>query len=399
MIELIRQAASRLDGVVPRTPLIHSSTFSRLFGFEVWLKLENLQKTGSFKVRGAFNRISALSDGERKGGVIAASSGNHGQGVAWASALLGVSSTVVMPESAPIVKAMAARGYGAEVISAGKDFNEAYLYALALAKERRSAFIHPFDDDLVIAGQGTIGLEIIEEMPDLDAVVVPVGGGGLISGIAVAVKASGRPVTVIGAEAGAVGACSKALASGGPVEVAQSPSIADGIAVKKVGTRTFGLIRSHVDSVVSVGEDSIAGAILLLLERKKLMVEGAGAVPIAAAMEGQLPVGIKKAVFVVSGGNIDVTMLDRVIRLGLVREGRLLRLATVISDTPGALAGLTAVIASLKANILHVRHQREAVDVPVGCAKIELVLEVEGPGQSELILRELKRKGYELAVA
>jgi threonine dehydratase len=395
MIELVNEAASTIKGVVTRTPVIPSSTLSRLFGFEVWLKLENLQKTGSFKVRGAFNKIASLSKTEKARGVVAASSGNHAQGVAWASSLLGVKSLVIMPESTPIVKFVATKGYGGDVIFHGADFNEAYRFAIGYAKERGLAFIPPFEDDLVIAGQGTIGLEILEDLPDVDTVVVPVGGGGLISGISAAIKSVEPSVAVIGVEASASSSCIASLRQGRPTEVPGAPTIADGIAVKRVGDRTFELIRRYVDGVVDAGEGSIAEAILKLLERKKLMVEGAGAVTIAAAMEGKLPDSARKAVFVLSGGNIDVTMLDRVIRLGLLKEGRILRLATVIRDIPGALAGLSALIAGLKANILHVIHQREAVEVPVDSIRLEIILEVEGPGHSERILKALRENGYE----
>lgn len=396
MKDLVNEAASRIKGIVTRTPVIPSSTLSRLFGFKVWLKLENLQKTGSFKVRGAFNKVSSLTEDEKARGVISASSGNHAQGVAWASSLLGVRSLIIMPENTPIVKFVATRGYGAEVMFHGDNFFEAYQFAIGYAKERGLAFIPPFEDDLVIAGQGTIGLEILEDLPDVDTIVVPVGGGGLISGIASAVKSARPSITVIGAEAGASSSCIESLKQGRPVEVSERPTIADGIAVKRVGDRTFALIRRYVDMVVDAGEDSIAGAILQLLERKKLMVEGAGAVTIAAAMEGKLPKSTKKAVFVLSGGNIDVTMLDRVIRLGLLREGRIIKLATVIRDIPGTLAGLTALIAGLKANILHVIHQREAVEVPVDSIRLEIILEVEGFEHSERILKALKENGYEL---
>jgi len=396
MKDLINEAASRIKGVVTRTPVIPSSTLSRLFGFKVWLKLENLQKTGSFKVRGAFNKVSSLSVADKARGVVAASSGNHAQGVAWASSLLGVRSLIIMPENTPIVKFVATRGYGAEVIFHGDNFFEAYQFAIGYARDRGLAFIPPFEDDLVIAGQGTIGLEILEDLPDADTIVVPVGGGGLISGIASAVKSARPSITVIGVEAGASSSCIESLKQGRPVEVRGGPTIADGIAVKRVGDKTFALIRRFVDMVVDAGEDSIARAILQLLERKKLMVEGAGAVTIAAAMEGKLPRSTKKAVFVLSGGNIDVTMLDRVIRLGLLREGRIIKLATVIRDIPGTLAGLTALIAGLKANILHVIHQREAVEVPVDSIRLEIILEVEGFEHSERILKALKENGYEL---
>lgn len=392
--DLVREAAERLKRVISPTPLIYSSSLSRLFGFECLLKLENLQKTGSFKARGAYFKISSLSDREKSAGVIAASSGNHAQGVAWAASLLGVRSLIVMPETTPIVKFVATKGYGGEVIIRGRNFIESFAYAMELSEERGLAFIHPFDDYSIMAGQGTIGIEIMEAAPDADAVVVPVGGGGLISGIASVVKEKDRRIKVFGAEATASNSCVASLKKGEPTEVRDKPTIADGIAVKRPGEKTFKIIKELVDEVFEAGEDSIAWAIVQLLERKKLVVEGAGAIGIAAAIEGKLPASVKKAVFVLSGGNIDVTTLDRVIRLGLIREGRIMRFTTLIPDEPGALARLTADIAALKANILHVIHEREAVTAPINTIRLEIVIETEGHGHSERIREELKSKGY-----
>lgn len=394
LLGLINEAALRLKGILNPTPLIHSGSLSRLFGFEVRLKLETLQKTGSFKVRGAYNKISSLSDEEKSRGVIAASSGNHAQGVAWAATLLGIRSMVVMPETAPIIKYMAAREYGAEVVFHGQFFDESYNRAVELSQKNGMTFIPPFDDNLVIAGQGTIGLEIIDALADFDTVVVPIGGGGLIAGIASAIKESGRKVKVIGVEAEASRSCILSLKEGRPVDGGRQATLADGIAVKRIGDKTFPLIQKYVDDVVAVSEESIAGSILKLMERKKLIVEGAGAVTIAAAMEGRLPKSAKKAVFVLSGGNIDVTVLDRVIRLGLLKEGRIMRLSAIVKDVPGSLAKLTAEIAAMKANILQVIHQRDAVDVPVGFTRIEVILEVEGMEHGEKIQKILKDKGY-----
>jgi threonine dehydratase len=393
MLGLINEAATRLRGVVNHTPLIQSGALSRLFGFEVALKLENLQKTGSFKIRGAYNKISSLTNEERSRGVIAASSGNHAQGVAWAAKLLGIRSMVVMPETTPIIKYMAAREYGAEVLFHGQFYDESFERAVDLSRKNNMTFIPPFDDDLVIAGQGTIGLELMEAA-DFDTVVVPIGGGGLIAGIASAIKESGRKVKVIGVEAEASKSCILSLKEGRPVDGGRKATLADGIAVKRVGEKTFPLIQKYVDDVVAVSEDTIAGAILMLMERKKLVVEGAGAVTIAAAMEGRLPKSAKKAVFVLSGGNIDVTVLDRVIRLGLLKEGRIMRLSATVKDVPGSLAKLTAEIAALKANILQVIHQRDAVDIPVGFTRLEIILEVEGREHGEKIRKMLEEKGY-----
>jgi len=301
---------------------------------------------------------------------------------------------VVMPEGAPIVKYMAARGYGAEVVFHGSSFDDSCAYAGLIARERGLYFIPPFDDELVMAGQGTVGLEIIEAVPDADTIVVPVGGGGLIAGIATAARAIKRDVRVIGVESEASMSCVESLKAGHPVKTARQATIADGIAVKRVGDKTFPIIKELVDDVVAVGEETIAGAILKLLERKKLVVEGAGAVTIAAAMEGKLPKTARKIVFVLSGGNIDVTTLDRVIRAGLIKEGRLLKISTVLQDIPGSLAGLTGEIAAMKANILHVTHLREAEYLPVGLTRLEVILEVEGHEHSNRLLKTLRDRGY-----
>jgi threonine dehydratase len=391
LLSLVKEAFERIKPVVNPTPVVYSTSLSRLYGLDIYLKLENLQKTGSFKVRGAYNKIVSLTDGQKKSGVIAASFGNHAQGVAWAAGLLGVKSTIVMPEATPIIKQVATRGYGGEVILHGRSFDEAYDYAVKLAKDKLLAFIHPFDDELIMAGQGTIGLEILEELPEVDAVVVPVGGGGLISGIATVVKEMKKGVSVYGVQSGAAEACTQ---EGRPVSARTSSTIADGIAIKKMGEKTLPVIKKYVDGIVCVGEDSIAASILQLLERKKLIVEGAGAVTLAAVMEGKIPQGGKKVLLVLSGGNIDVTMLDRILRLGLLKEGRIMRLETVLPDEPGTLARLTTEIAALKSNILHIIHLRDAVDVPVGCARVEVILEVEGPGHIERIKKGLKEKGY-----
>ncbi len=396
MLALVRKASNTLKGVVARTPLVASSSLSRLYGVQTHLKLENLQKTGSFKVRGAYNLISSLSDEEKSRGVVTASLGNHAQGVAWAGALLGVKATVVMPRSASIIKRTATSGYGAEVVLHGGFFDEADRYAKKLAEETGRRFIPPFDDDLVIAGQGTVALEILEDCPDADTIVVPIGGGGLISGIASTVKESGRNISVIGVEAAASTSCIESLKAGRPVDVEHASTIADGIAVKRVGEKTFALIKKYVDDVVAVSEDSIAGAVLALLERKKVVAEGAGAASVAAAIEGRLPASSKKIVFVISGGNMDVTVLDRVIRTGLLKEGRVIKVETVLRDVPGSLAELTAVIASQRANILHIVHLRDAEDAAVGLTRLDVLLEVEGPEHAQKVIKSLVEKGYKV---
>jgi threonine dehydratase len=396
LLSLVKEAFERIKNVINPTPVVYSTSLSKLYGFDIYLKLENLQKTGSFKVRGAYNKIASLTEEEKKNGVITASSGNHAQGVAWAAGLLGVSSHIVMPEATSIIKQVATRGYGGELILYGKSFDDAYNYAMELVKERSMTFIHPFDDELIIAGQGTIGLEIMEELPEVDTVIVPVGGGGLISGIASVVKETKKGTNIFGVEAGASTTCIDSIDQNRPVAASTGPTIADGIAIKKLGEKTLPIIKKYVDCVVGVGEDCIAAAILQLMERKKLIVEGAGAVTLAAIMEGNLPGTGKNVLLVLSGGNIDVTTLDRVIRLGLLKEGRIMRVETVVQDVPGTLARLTQEIAALKSNILHIIHLRDAVDVPVGSARLELILEVEGPEHIERIKTGLKNKGYTL---
>lgn len=403
LINLIKKASKKIRPFIPQTPVIHSSSFSSLYKRQILLKLENLQKTGSFKVRGAYFKISSLSKKGLKNGVITASSGNHAQGVAWAAGVAGTGAIVFMPETAPISKQVAARAYGARVVMAGRSFSDAYESAKAAALERNAAFIEPFDDELVIAGQGTIGLEVLKDLPDGSLVVVPVGGGGLISGVAAALKGQGRRIKVIGVEAGPSTPCIASLKAGLPVDakaprhgVPRSIAIADGIAVKRVGELTLPLIKKYVDDVVSVGEDSIAEAILKLLERKKLIVEGAGAVTLAAVMEGRLPKVSGKTLLVLSGGNIDVATLDRIIRLGLIREGRVVRVEADITDVAGSLAAFTKEIALLRANILHIRHRRDASDAPVGVARIEVALEVHGKGHARRLISQLTERGYKI---
>jgi len=393
---LIEEAAVTISGVVNSTPVLYSRTFSEAFGLEVYFKLENLQKTGSFKARGAYNKIKKLG---RVKGVIAASSGNHAQGVAWAAALCKVSSVIVMPETAPIIKRVATKGYGAEVILHGSSFAEAFSRAEQVARERGLAFIHAFDDELIMAGQGTIGLEIADEMPDVDIVVVPVGGGGLISGVATGLKSRLPKVKVIGVQARAYTSALDSVRKGRLVAGSSGPTIADGIAIKKIGRLPFKYIKRNVDRIVSVGEATIAEAVLKLLERKKLSVEGAGAVGLAALMEGRIkPGGVKKkkALILLSGGNIDVTMLDRVIRLGLQKEGRIFKFTVVISDKPGALSELTSIIAGSKSNILQLHHQRDAASVPIGRTRLEVILEVEDRDHSARVVAALEADGYEV---
>ena len=390
----IEKAKSVLAGVSEVTPLVFSRSLSEMTGCQVYLKMENLQKTGSFKVRGAYAKIAGLSAAERKAGVFAASAGNHAQGVAFAARKFRVRSTIVMPQSSSIAKLLATQSYGARTILWGQSFEEAFQRARELALQRRGTFIHAFDDRAVMAGQGTIALEILDALPQVDAVLVPVGGGGLLAGISTALKETRARIRVLGVEA--AGAASLALSrrAGHRVTLSRIHTLADGIALKSVGRLTYPILKKYVDDVVTVREDSIARAITLLLERKKVVVEGAGAVPLAALLEGVPSLRGKKVVLVLSGGNIDITLLDRIIEKGLVTSGRLMRVEVELQDVPGALSGLTHLIAEGRANILQISHDRLSQNVPLGSTKVDLALETRGPDHMQEILKILASKGY-----
>ncbi len=386
-VEDIRRAYHNIRPFVHKTPLIYSRSFSRLTGAEVYLKAENLQKTGSFKVRGAFNKMINIA-GAR---VIAASMGNHAQGVAFAAGTLGMKATVVMPLTAPIAKEEATRAYGAEVVLYGEGFKDALDYALS---QRDYTFIHAFNDDEVIAGQGTIGIEIMEDMSGIDFVLVPVGGGGLISGISVAVKSISPDTRIIGIQTESAQSAYVSFREKEILERPPLPTLADGIAIGRIGERAFEIITRYVDDMVVVGEDDIAMAILLFLERKKLVVEGAGAVPLAAVMENKERFKDKRVVLVVSGGNIDFTLIDRIIHKGLVTSGRIGVFDVVVDDVPGGLNSLTGIIASRRGNILHVVHDRLGGDLPVGKTRVIFTVETRGKGHLDEILSDITSKGY-----
>jgi threonine dehydratase len=390
----IHAARGRLAGTIYETPCPYSETLSALTGARVFVKLENLQMTGSFKERGAANLLLQLSPDERRRGVVAASAGNHGLAVAFHAARLGVSAVIVMPEWAPLAKVMAARRRGAEVVLHGDNFDEAYARAREIEAARDLVFVHPFDDPRVIAGQGTIGLELLEQVPGLDAVLVPVGGGGLLGGVALAVKTERPAVQVIGVQAQEVPGMASALAAGTRVTVPAATTIADGIAVRRVGEHTFDLARRHADRVVTVAEEEIANAILLLLEIEKTVVEGAGAVPLAALANRRVALEGRTVALVISGGNIDVNVIARIIERGLVKDGRLVRLRVRLRDRPGALARLTALVAEARANVLRIEHDRAFSRAPVGDTEVELTLETSGPPQIEAIKRHLAEAGY-----
>jgi len=390
----IRAAEQRIAGHVIRTPLVFSPSISARTGASVYLKLETLQKAGSFKVRGAVSKILANFTMVSEHGVVAASAGNHAQGVAVAAHAAGVRATIVMPLWASISKQEATRGYGAEVVLAGSSLEESIMRARELASEGR-LFIHPYDDSEVIAGQGTVGLEILEDLPGTDMVIVPVGGGGFIAGIATAVKAIKPAVSIIGVQAAACPSASEAITGGAPVRVDALPTIADGIRVMETGILTFPVLHGSVDRVVLVSENEIADAMLLLLERKHVVAEGAGAAPLAALLNGSVSVRPgSTVVLVISGGNVDSHQLFRIVRQTMARQGRILQLSVLLDDRPGALAGLLQIIAARGGNILHIHHAEAKGDVPVMMAQVEIELETRGRDHAGTIQEAVRQAGY-----
>lgn len=397
-IEDIMKANSTLQGVSYKTALVYNPSLSNLSGNQVYVKMENLQRTGSFKLRGAYNKIAHLTAEEKHSGVIASSAGNHAQGVAVAANIYGIKSTIVMPKHAPLAKVTATRGYGAEVILKGEVYDEAYNEALRIQSETQATFIHPFNDPLVISGQGTIGLEILDDLPDVEVVVLPIGGGGLISGVALALKTLNPTVKVIGVQSKNYPSMQKSLAHQHVMTIDGIPSIADGIAVKTPGKLTFELVKQYVDEIVTVDEDEIASTMLLFLESAKVVAEGAGAASAAAIIHSLSHYKDRKIVAVLSGGNVDVNLLARTIDKGLVRNGRKCFLTTVITDRPGALAQLLQLIASRGANVLAVTHRRETLDIPISYAKVELELETIDVVQVQAIKKLLEENYYRVVI-
>jgi len=394
--EDIVAARERIRGHVEVTPCPRSRNFSLLCGAEIYFKLENLQRTGSFKERGAANKLALLSPEERRRGVVAASAGNHAQGVAINARRLAIKAVIVMPESTPLVKIQATREQGVEVVLSGTVFEDAYLEARRLEKEKGYLFVHAFDDDQIIAGQGTAGLEILEQVPGMTVLVASIGGGGFLGGMALAVKHQNPSVRVVGVEAKVLAKMQAAREAGRPVELPSATTLADGIALKKAGERTLPLCERYVDDLVSVDDEEVANAILLLIEREKTIAEGAGAAPAAALLQKRIP-GLSpedKVVCCISGGNIDVNLLSRIIERGLVKEGRRVVLRLRVPDRPGALAGVLATVAAEKANVLEVHHERAFLKGPIGDTEIELTLDTRGASHSEQLLAALKAKGY-----
>ena len=385
-IDAIREARERLDGVAHVTPVYSSETLSRLVGRPVLLKAENLQRTGAFKIRGAYNTIAQLSDDERSRGVVTASAGNHGQAVAWAAREAGIAATIVVPEGAPMAKIEAAQGYGARVELAGEGYDEALDVARSIERDGGATFVHAFDDPRVVAGQGTLGLELAEQLPDgPGTLVVPVGGGGLAAGVALALDVLRPEVRVVGVQAAACAPLAGRTPSGA--------TIADGIAVKQPGALTKPILDDLLDDIVVVDDEEISQAIVLLLERVKLVVEGAGAAPVAALLAGRVE-GEGPVCAVLAGGNIDATTMGSVIRHGLTASGRYLVVALLIPDRPGELARIVGVIAAERANVLAITHHREGRSVGVLETEAELTLETRDEEHSQHLIRALADAGY-----
>jgi threonine dehydratase len=395
----VERAQARIAGKVRRTPLSESAALSRLSGCQVHLKLENLQFTGSFKERGAAARLLSLSAEERSHGVITASAGNHAQAVALHASRLGLTATVVMPEATPLVKVQATESHGARVVLFGSGYDDAAEHAAQLAAQSGAVYVHPFDDLEVMAGQGSIGLELSEQLPDLDAVIVPVGGGGLIAGIATVLREKKPDVRIIGVESRTFPGMRRALESEQPASLPPAlpggKTIADGIAVRRVGQLTRQVVRALVDEIVLVDEEEIAEAILLLLERERMVAEGAGAVGLSALLHRELGLGGRKVVVVISGGNIDVNLISRVIQRGLVKSGRLCRLLITARDVSGTLHGITGAVAAARANIVSIEHDRAFSGLELGQTQVELVIETNGADHIVAVEAELAKAGFD----
>ena len=391
-LEMIQEAQEALRGVARRTPLDPSP----MLGKNVYIKAENLQLTGAFKLRGAYNKIRSLTPEEAAHGVIACSAGNHAQGIAISATKLGIRSVICMPAGAPMSKVEATKAYGAEVVLVPGVYDDAAREAERLTREHGYTFAHPFDDPDVIAGQGTIGLEILEQLPEVEQVVVPIGGGGLISGIGMAVKTLKPSCRVVGVQAAGAASMYTSQRQGRCVELSSVSTIADGIAVKKPGALTFELCSRYVDEIVTVNEDEIASAMLQLIEGQKTVAEGAGATPVAAVMFGRVDTTHRKTVCVVSGGNVDVTTLSRVITKGLSKSGRIVEISTKITDKPGNLMHLLQVIADTGANIVSINHAREDRHSDVGACIVNMVLETRNQDHIRQIETELASRGYHL---
>jgi threonine dehydratase len=385
-------AREKMREVVHVTPLDYSKTFSKLAHNEIYLKLENLQKTGSFKTRGAYNKLISLSQEELEKGVVAASAGNHAQGVAYSSQMLGVKCTIVMPKGAPLSKVLATKQYGAEVLLEGVTFDDALAYALELKEQRNATFIHAFDDEAIIAGQGTVGLEILDQLPDVEAIICPVGGGGLIAGVAMAVKEKNPNIAVYGVQTQACPSMKQSLIENKPVMVESTPTMADGIAVKKPGLRPFEIVQKYVDDIYCVDEMEIARTMLMLLERNKLLVEGSGACSLSSLLYEKVNLKEKKVVAVLSGGNVDMNFISRIIERGLVESGRFATFTITLKDKPGELQKVLTSLTDLDANIQSVNLNRMGKDIYPGYAGLEISVETKNNDHIEMLYKVLKEK-------
>lgn len=391
-LDKIYHAAFVLKGMARRTDLIDAANLGT--DGHLFLKTENLQMTGSFKLRGAYYKISQLSEEEKKAGIIACSAGNHAQGVALAATKMGIRSVVCMPDGAPISKVEATKRFGAEVVLVKGAYDDAYAEACRIQSETGATFIHPFDDDEVIAGQGTIGLEILEQLADVDAVLVPIGGGGLISGVAYAIKNLNPNIKVYGVQASLAPSMLRSVENGDAVTLETVSTFADGIAVKQPGEHTLALVKEYVDEIVSVTEDEIAAAILTLIEKQKLISEGAGAVGVAAALFGKLPLQGKKVVCILSGGNIDVNILSRVITRGLVTSGRNTTMQIALEDKPGQLLGVSRIITDCGGNVVSVHHERSDANMAISSCFLTIGMETRDFEQIEEIKQTLGKAGF-----
>ena len=394
-LKSIQDAKKRIENVVVNTPFSYAPYLSEISGCEVFLKKENLQNTGAFKLRGAYNKIATLSDEQRACGVVAASAGNHAQGVAFSAAKFGIKAVIIMPESTPLTKVNGVKHFGAEVILSGSNYDEAYAYAVKYGEDNQLTFVHPFEDEEVMAGQGTVALEILERCEDVDAVLIPVGGGGLIAGMASAFKSVNKNIEVIGISALGAPAFKSSYDLKKAVDSTSVRTIADGIAVRDTSSITLAYALESVDDIISVDDEEIASAILFLLEKQKLVVEGAGSVGVAALLHGKLEhLKGKKVAVVLSGGNMDVTLLSVIIEKGLLKSGRKMKLTVTLVDKPGSLMRFTEILRELNANIVHIAYDRTSVSLDYGDANVTVHMETKGEEHQKEIKSALKNEGY-----
>ncbi len=393
-IENIKQAQKNLDNVIHNTPLSYAPLLSSMLDGSIYLKKENLQLTGSFKLRGAFNKLASIDDSNRLLGVVAASAGNHAQGVAFSAKYFKCEATIVMPDATPLTKVNGVKSHGANVILHGANYDEAYTYAISYAQKHNKTFVHPFEDDDVICGQGTIALEILDQLEDIDQIVIPIGGGGLISGIGAAIKTLKPSIKIVGVVASGAPSMLESYESGQAIDSLSVRTIADGIAVRDTSAKMLSLVLKYVDEIVEVEDQEIASAILFLLEQQKLVVEGAGAVGVAAMMHNKINIKNENTVAILSGGNIDVTMLSQIIEKGLVKSSRKMNLIVTLIDKPGSLMTLTEIFNNISANIVQIDYDRDSVQLDFGDANVTISLETKGEEHQELIRDKLIKHGY-----